>query len=143
VRRSGAQSQPRETDAPGRLLPILLSAAFVVAAGIALSHAVFNTIPILPKAAIYFVLLACPAIGLRYGWLLLRDTEARRESQYCLLAGVSFVTASAPFAPPTAAFADFGETPYAWSSMLDHMRWQYLIAGAVAFIAGFLSRFLG
>jgi hypothetical protein len=94
VIRSSAQPEDRGADAPQRLIPILVSAAIAVAAGFALSRAGFNTLPILPKASIYFVLLACPVIGFYYGWLFLRNIVSRRRSQYCLLAGVSFVTAS-------------------------------------------------
>ncbi len=94
VRRSGKQSEMPETDTPARVISIFASAALAVAAGIAVSRAGFSILPMLPKATIYFVLLICPVLGLSFGWLALWNRVSRRQSQYCLLSGVSFVTAS-------------------------------------------------
>lgn len=46
------------------------------------------------------------------------------------------------FVQQLGAFADLRGISHAASLILNNMRWQYLIAGAVAFIVGFLSRFL-
>lgn len=94
VRRSSDHTEPRATDSTRQLAPILVAATTSIAAGIALAQRGVSLLPILTKATIYFVLLACPAVGLVYGWMALRGRVTRRQAQYCLLAAISFVTAS-------------------------------------------------
>ncbi len=94
VRRSGADEESRDKDTGKSLISVIASAAMAIAAGIGASYAGINILPILPKATIYFVLLTSPVLGLSYGWLVLKNTATRRQAQFCLLAGISFVTAS-------------------------------------------------
>lgn len=92
-RRSGASNTEASPDAWPSVLLVGLCCAAAIGLGALASFSQFPIGNWLSKAAIYFTLFATLALLANYGWLWLRGTLSPRESQFCLLATVSFVMA--------------------------------------------------
>ena len=93
VRRSSGARDRCETSTPWAWIPITALGAAAILSATVLSHGASGIFLLLPMAAIYFVYLACPIIGIECGWLALTGTITRRQAQFCLFAAVSFVVA--------------------------------------------------
>jgi hypothetical protein len=93
VRRSGVGPGNNPANPLRELLSILLVSGASVAAGAILAYRGVALLPLLTKAAIYFVFIACPSLGIYYAYLVLRNSISQRQAQHCLLAAVSFIVA--------------------------------------------------
>ncbi len=92
-RRSGISRRDTRPDSYRSLLGLGLFCAAAVGAGAIASYVGVSGVTTLTKAAIYLDLFATLALMAYYFWIWLRGTISRRETQFCLLATLSFVMA--------------------------------------------------
>jgi hypothetical protein len=91
ARQSDIGANSADTNSLRELFAIFVLGGVAIAGGAFFAGALWNQLLVLPTAAIYFVYVGCVWLGIRYGRMALMSSISRRQAQYCLFAGVSFV----------------------------------------------------